>query len=202
MRSSNRIRERTILALMLALALAACGGAGPTPSPSPQPTAAVTPDPHLSDPVSVDDLYITLQVADLDITANTASAGPGGEPIKRINATYEGWPLIVSAYSSAEALLETADFDPAVPPRRGQAPYALAGLNILVEYGPRTANEAVTEPDAEHRRAALALVEVLDPLLGPLAQQSIEPLPIPGASPLPAASAPASEAPAGSATAP
>lgn len=186
---------------MLALALAACGGGAASPSPTPEPTPVVTPDPHLTDPVDVDELYIKLQVADLDITANTASAGPGGEPIKRINATYAGWPLIVSAYSSAEALLATANFDPGQPPVRGQAPYALAGLNILVEYGPRTANEAVTEPDAAHRAAALALVDVLDPLLGPLAQQSLEPLRIPGADGSPGSSAPASGRPTGSATA-
>jgi hypothetical protein len=186
-----------MLALVATTGIAACGGdASPSPSPSASPTPVITPDPHLTEPVSIDTIYIELQKAGLHLTANTASSGPGGEPVKRISATYADWPLLLSAYSSSAALRRTTGFDPAKPVRQGNAPITIAGLNILVEFGPKTGNTAVPEaPDARHREAALAIVRVLDPLLGPLAQVSVQPLPLPTATGLPSPSAPSSPAP-------
>jgi hypothetical protein len=176
---------RAVLALVLGmapLAVVACSGApGASPSPTPAPVVATpTPDPHLGDPASVDDVFRKLSAAGLRITANTATAG--AEPIKRVSATYRDWPLILTQYSSSSALLEAARFDPTKPPRRGQAPYRIVGLNILVEYGPSVTNSK-TPPIADEKRqlAAIALIEVLDDLLGPLQQSAVEPLPLPGA---------------------
>ena len=167
--------------LALSALVGACGSNAASPSPTPRPTAVVTPDPHLTEPVSVDEIYVALQRAGLDITANTASSGPGGEPVKRISATFEGWPLILSQFTSSAALRSSSGFDPARVVRQGDPPITLAGLNILVEFGPTTSNTALPEPpDAARRAAALELVRVLDPLLGPLGQVSAEPLPLPG----------------------
>jgi hypothetical protein len=178
----------------IALIVAACGSNTASPSPTPPPTPVITPDPHLTEPASVDEVYVALQRAGLDITANTASSGPGGEPVKRISATFEGWPLILSQYSSSAALRSSAGFDPARAVRQGDPPITLAGLNILVQFGPTTSNTAVPQPpDAARRAAALEIVTILDPLLGPLGQVSAEPLPLPGGAP---PSAPPSASPA------
>jgi hypothetical protein len=142
--------------------------------------ATPTPDPHLADPASVDEVFRKLSSAGLRITANTATAG--AEPIKRVSATYRDWPLILTQFSSADALAEVTKFDPSKPPRRGQAPYRIVGLNILVEYGPSVTNSKTPPlPDDLRRTAAMALIEVLDDLLGPLQQSAVEPLPLPGA---------------------
>lgn len=169
-----------VVSLAVAALVGACGSNAASPSPTPRPTPVVTPDPHLTEPASVDTVYVELQRAGLDITPNTASSGPGGEPVKRISATFEGWPLILSQFTSSAAL-RASGFDPARAVRQGDPPITLAGLNILVEFGPTTSNTALPEPpDSARRAAALELVRVLDPLLGPLGQVSAEPLPLPG----------------------
>jgi hypothetical protein len=179
----------------IAVVVAACGSNTASPSPTPVPTPVITPDPHLTEPASVDEIYVALQRAGLDITANTASSGPGGEPVKRISATFEGWPLILSQFSSSAALRAGSGFDPARAVRQGDPPITLAGLNILVEFGPTTSNTAIPEPpDAARRAAALEIVAVLDPLLGPLGQVSAAQLPLPTGTGLP--SAPPSASPA------
>jgi hypothetical protein len=157
----------------------------------------VTPPALLTDPASVDVVYRKLSAAGLRITANNAGRGQGGEPVKKINASYRDWPLIISQFSSSAALLETTKFVPDVPPVRGQPSYRLVGLNILVEYGPSVTNRGGPPiPDDIRREAALILVEVLGAILGPLQQSSIEPVPLPGASAVPGPSGAASGAPA------
>lgn len=210
MRSSNLRGRRTarnaparlpvaVASIVAAILVGACGSDAPSPSPTPAPTPVITPDPHLTEPVSVDEIYVALQRAGLDITANTASSGPGGEPVKSISATFEGWPLILSQYSSSAALRASSGFDPTRSVRQGDAPITLAGLNILVEFGPKTSNTPIPEPpDAARRAAALEIVAVLDPLLGPLGQVSAEPLPLPTGTGLPSPSAPASATPVAS----
>jgi hypothetical protein len=196
MRTSNRGSARPSAVRLLLAGLLAAGTASacssPPPAsiaPSPRPAPTATPDPHLSEPASVDDLYRKLGGAGLRITANTATAGRDAEPVKQVNATYRDWPLIITQFSSRAALIEATRFDPARPPRRGEPPYRLVGLNILVEYGPRVTNsELPPVPDSDRRVAAIALVEVLDLLLGPLQQSAVEPVPLPGSSPKPTSS--------------
>jgi hypothetical protein len=183
MRTSNRgsLVVTAVAALALALLVVACGGASTSPSPAGASGPAVTPDPHLAEPVSVDELFRMLGAAGIHITPNTASKGANGEPVKRIVGTYRDWPIVLSQYSSKAVLRTEAKFDPKVPPVRGEAPYNVEGLNILIEFGPRiTNNRSPAPPPADKQAAMVALVGVLDPLLGPLSQRSTVPLQLRG----------------------
>ena len=189
----SRTWGRLVPVLAVALLVGACGGAGPSASTA--PVAAVptpTPDPHLTDPVSVEVIIRKLAGAGIRIQPNNASAGRDGEPIKAINFTYDGWPLVISQFSSAEALRTKGKFDPARTPRHGDATYVVAGLNILIEYGPGIGGQKDPPPDPRFRSAAMRLVDVLDPLLGPLQQVAVNPLPLPQPSVAPSASVVAS----------
>lgn len=191
----------TAAALLAAVLLAACGsGPTPTPRPSPPPSPTPTPNPHLTEPASADAVFRALTAAGLRIVPNNAvTGGTGEEPRLRINATYANWPLVIHEYSSSAALRAKAGFRPGDRPTIGEAPFNLVGLNILVEFGPHAKNRNEPPPDPAFREAAEALIEVLDPLLGPLAQMSIEPLPLPTLTPSPSPSGPpASGSPAGS----
>lgn len=167
---------------VLALGLAACGGsAAVTPSPTPTPTPTPTPDPHLTEPASLNDVFSWIQKQGLQVTANNADAGgTGGEPLRRINATYAGWPLIISEFSSSAALRKSG-FQPGTIPGFGDAPFQIAGLNILVEYGPHAKNVNQQSPDPRFLAAAQRLADALDPLLGPLQQASVQAIRLPGA---------------------
>jgi hypothetical protein len=197
MRSSNRGLRAAAITIVAALAAACGGSAPPTPPPAPPATPVITPDPHLRAPVSVDALFRLVSAAGIRITPNTASNGTDGEPIKRITATYNDWPLVLTEFSSADALRKVGRFDPKTRPQPGEAPYILAGLNILVEFGPQSTNDPKPTPADPPRRAALeALVAVLDPLLGPLSERSVDNLALPHATALPVASAAVSAPPA------
>jgi hypothetical protein len=193
MRGSNR-GLRAVTALVAVVLVAGCGAAASTPAPGTSGGAPlVTPDPHLTAPAHVDDVFRLLGSAGIRIIPNTASEGTTGDPVKRITATYTDWPLVLTEFSSASALRRVGGFDPSEPPRRGEAPYILAGLNILVEYGARNTNDPAPVPaDAAHLKALMALVAALDPLLGPLSQRSVQPIALPGVTPAPPTAAPAS----------
>ncbi len=182
----------------LAVLAAACGGAAsPAPSPAPSPTPTPTPNPHLSEPASVDAVFTYLTgIGGLRIVANTASVGVNGVPSKVIDATYAGWPLTLSQFASHAQLVAATKFNPKDRTQVGDAPYSIVGLNILVEYGPRSGRTGVTPPDHAYVTSAIALATVLDQLLGPLAQRSVQPIALPTQPPAPGAS-PA--APSGSA---
>jgi hypothetical protein len=199
MRTSNRgaLLSTTVAALALSLVMTSCGGSSNSPTTNGSGAPVATPDPHLAEPVSVDELYRMLGAAGIHITPNTASKGANGEPVKRIVGTYRDWPIVLSQYSSNAVLRTEAKFDPKVRPVRGEAPYIVVGLNILVEFGPRITNDRSPAPPPDDKRAAMiALVDVLDPLLGPLSQRSVVPLPLKGppatATPAPSASPKAS----------
>lgn len=170
----------------LAVLIGGCAGSatpGPSVAATPRPTPVITPDPHLTDPADLDTIFAELTKGGLKITPINAVAA--AEPIRRVNATYLGWPIILSEFSSAQALLTTTGWKTGVAPDRGDAPFTLIGLNIMVEYGPKVTNAATPEPpDARYQEAAEALGRILDPLLGPLDQRSVVPLPLPTASPL------------------
>ncbi len=181
------VRTRSVaLVFALAVIVAACGSSAPTPTPAP-PTAAPTPtpDPHLTAPASVDRVYSELRKAGLEIIANTAEAGK--EPVKTLNLTYEAWPLLLEEFTTADQIPAYTRFDPKKKPAFGQPPYAFAGLNIYVAFGPLVQNSAPTAPGPRFVDAAARLAAVLDPLLGPLEQSSVTLVPMPGptASPSP-----------------
>jgi hypothetical protein len=190
MRKSNR--GRSFLGIAVAAALvAACGGtAAPSVGPSTSVAPAITADPHLSEPVSVDDVLRKIVSGGLRVTPNTASTGTSGEPVKRVNATYANWPLVLTQFSTSAALREEAQFDPGRRPVVGESPYILAGLNIMLEFGPHSTNDRTPAPPTDTQRAAAeALVAALHPLIGPLQQRSTFPLDLPGAAAAPPAPA-------------
>lgn len=199
-RTRPALRRSLVIALMAATVAACSAGATATPVPTPVPTPVVTPDPHLVEPAAADEVYRKLTAAGLRITPNSASSAPGHEPLKRINATFEGWPLILSEFSSAGALAKAAGVDRGAEPGRDEPPFAISGLNILVEFGPRAVSRPKPDlPDDRRRAAALALAQALDPLLGPLSVRAVESLPLPGLVPSSSATAdPASAAPTAS----
>ena len=192
MRTQNRGRLAPVMSLVLLVA--ACGSSGPasTPVPGTTPQVSPTPDPHMSEPASVDDVIRKLALSGIRIVPNNATVGRDGEPVKSVNATFEGWPLSISEYTSASALRNVSKFDPSKGPSGGDATYVIVGLNILIEYGPDIHTKKDPPPPARFRTSAMKLVEYLDPLLGPLEQVTVDPLPLPGTA---AAAAPSSAAP-------
>jgi hypothetical protein len=185
------MRDRRLFAMLLSFAVlaAACGGSPATVVPSagtPAPPTA-TPNPHLTDPASVDDIYNALTKAGLQISPNSADAGTGGM-VKRLHLTFQAWPLVLTSYTSAKALVADSGFNPKAKPILGDPPFALAGLNILIEYGSSTQNGPPAAPGPEFITAFEQIVAVVDPLIGPLQQQSVTAVPLPTPTPAPTAS--------------
>jgi hypothetical protein len=168
-RSPLRV-ARTVTALVAAAVLAAaCGSAGPSASPSVAPTPLVTPNPHLPSPATARQVFAGLGKAGLPITANTATLGPdGGDVVTKIYATYLGWPLDVTEFRSATALTKAVAWADGEEPGKGEPPIALAGVNILITWGPARSGHAPTKPNARQTDALSHLVSAADVLLSPL----------------------------------
>jgi hypothetical protein len=168
------------LCTMAILGLAACGSTPPSVAPTVAPTPLITPDPHLADPTTADEVYRGLGASGLRITANNASAG-GEDPdlIKRINATYLGWPLNVSQYRTSAALVKGTGWEPGEPPGQGEAPVAIAAANILVQWGPQTGEHPAT-PNERQLNGLKDLVTALDRLLSPLRARTVVRIDVPG----------------------
>jgi len=204
MRVSNH-RARRVLALALAAGLtataAACGSPSAAGSPAPAtaaPTPAATPDPHLTEPATADQVFNGIRRGGLPLSVNNATTGGPNSPlIKQINAQVANWPLIISEYRSASQLRELLAWDPGAGPRQGDAPYAWVGMNIVVTFGPTTGKLAA--PDAMRQDQAKTLVALIDPLLWPLEQRSLTPIPTKAALPQSTAPPVASPAPASAA---
>ena len=203
MRGSNhRARGTLALAAIVAMsaAVAACGTSAAESSvapPTAPPTPAITPDPHLTEPATADQIFNAIRRGDLPLTVNNATAGDPSSPvIKQINAAVGNWPLIISEYRSSSLLRDTIGWDPAAEPKQGDAPYTWVGMNILVKFGPTTGHP--TAPDDTRQQQAKDLIGLIDPLLWPLQQRAVVPVPTktgpPASSPAPAESAPAPSA--------
>lgn len=177
------------MALGAALLIAACGSTPATAVPSATPAPPTpSPNPHLSDPASVDVVYNAMVKAGLQISANSADAGTGGM-IKRLHLTFQAWPLVLTQYTSAKALVSVSGFNPRAKPVLGDPPYALAGLNILIEYGSSTQNGPPAAPGPQFVAAFAQIVQAVDPLLGPLQQRSVTPAQLPTPTPVPTVAA-------------
>ena len=187
------MRTSRLIALMIGAAVlaSACGSTPATPLPtiasSTAPNPTPTPNPQLHDPASINDVLGALQKASLGITANSADA-QSGNMVERLHLTYLGWPLTLTGYSSARTLASESGFNPKVRPVEGNAPFAVAGLNILIEFGPNTQNGSPSVPASIYATAFEKLVLVVNPLIGPLRQQSVTPVQLPTPTPGPTAS--------------
>lgn len=173
-----------LLAVLLAVLVAGCGEAQLTPAPTARPTPVITPDPHLPDPTTADAVFLALGAAGLRVTANNAASGDG-DLVKRINATYLGWPLAVSQYTSSSALAAATAWTADDRPGQGEPPVQIAGLNILIEWGPTTGAEP-KRPAGAQVDGLRDLASTLHVLLEPIRARSV--VPVPGAvAPTPAA---------------
>jgi hypothetical protein len=171
-----------IVVILLTVILAGCGeSATPIPEPTPTPAPSVKADVHLDDPATASDVFEGLQVAGLAIAPNNASGGSDREPREEINATYAGWPLTISSFSTVDALRELSGFRADAAPGLGAPPYRIVGLNVLVSFGPATEDRTPVAPESRYALAAQALADALDTLIGPLEQSSTEPLRLPTA---------------------
>lgn len=208
MRTSNqfaaerpRLRSRPLAAGLIAMGLfvAACGSPAPSVEPAtPRPTPVITPNPQMTDPASAEALFTAIARMKLPITANNATAGK--DPVKTINATYHGWPMLISEYKSAATLAKLKPWKAGDPPGQGESPVAIKGLNILIEWGPSTGAKPPVL-DADQIKIMNEFLEAIDPAIGPLTVRTTTELVVPIATPAPtpkaspSASAKASAAP-------
>jgi hypothetical protein len=194
--SNHRVRAGVTL-LTAALALAGCSTTPPSAAPATvRPTAAITPDPHLTEPVTADQIFTAIRVGDLPLSVNNATSGDPTSPIvKRINADIGNWPLVISEFRTGAALREALGWDPAVPPQQGDPPYSFVAMNVLVQFGPVTGPLAA--PDERRTNQAEILIGLLDPLLWPIEQRSVVPIPTKAAEASPAPSGSGAVAPSG-----
>ena len=169
---------RTVTALVAATVLAAaCGSSAPSASPSVAPTPLVTPNPHLPSPASAKQVFAGLGKAGLSITANTATLGAeGSDVVTKIYATYLGWPLDVTEYRSAKALTAAVTWPDGEAPGKGEPPIALAGINILITWGPTRSGHAPGKVDGRQADGLTDLVSAADVLLSPLKTRTSVPV--------------------------
>ena len=198
MRHSNHAgrgtRRLPVLAVgVFAVILAACGSSNGSAPPSVAATPSPTPDPHLSEPVTADQVYTIFYKAKMEPQCPNANLGNGNPRIvKQINCTVGGWPLRIIQYKTSALLTDSLDWQPGDKPVGDEAPYNWAGLNILIQFGPISAR-APGEPEQARQTSAAALFAILDPLLWPIAQHSV--IVIPGRTPDPTPAPTGSAAP-------
>ena len=173
MRLSNHAARLGAGAVIAMLLVTACGSAPPSVAPATaRPTPVITPDPHLTEPATADQIFVAIRVGDLPLNVNNATSGDPTSPIvKRINAAIGNWPLIITEFRSSAALRQATSWDPTKLPTQGNAPYTFVGLNILIEFGPVTG--VLAAPDADRQKQAKVLVNLVDPLLWPMEQRSV-----------------------------
>jgi hypothetical protein len=199
MRVSNHPERRTAVVLAIVAALGvACGGntapsiAAATAVPTPQ----VTPDPHLTEPATADQVFNALRLGHLPMSVNNATSGDPNSPmVKRINAALDNWPLVITEYRTSAQLRSVTKWDPTAPPGQGNPPYAFVGMNVLIEFGPVTG--LLATPDSTRQKQAMDIIALIDPLLWPLEQRAVVPIPTKTATPIstPSPAASASAAP-------
>jgi hypothetical protein len=198
------LRPLAIVAVVVAVVLFVVtrGSAPAVVTPSAAPPVLVTPNPHLSTSATAQDVFNGLGHAGLKVTAHTASAGAADGPIvRRIFASYLGWPLDVTEYRSPELLAAAEKWKSGSTPEYGDPPITIAGANMLIIWGPTSSGRAPVEPDARQKAGIQELVSALEVLLSPIRAKSNVPVQITQVAPAPATSAAPSEAPSKAPTA-
>lgn len=174
------------------------GGPQASATASAAPAPIVTPNPHLPSTATAQQVFNGLGHAGLKVTAHTASAGTDNTIVTKIFATYLGWPLDVTQFSSAHALTEAETWTSGTPPEKGDPPVTIAGGNILIIWGPINAGRAPEPLDDRQKAGLQPLVSALEALLSPLRTRTTVPVTvIETPPPAPSASA-VSSAPASS----
>ena len=170
--------------LSVTLLAAACSSppASVAPSIALRPAASV--DPHLPDPTTADDVFRAISAQGLRLTASNAITGTGSL-VKRINASFGGWPLTISEYDSTSALASRLEWPEGEAPGGGEPAVAVAASNILITWGP-TSKGVPVAPDAARAARLTTLAEALDVLLGPVRVRSIVTLPVEASPGIPA----------------
>jgi hypothetical protein len=172
---------RSLIALVAAAVIVtACSSPTSSASPSPVPTARPTPNPHLPSPATAQQVFAGLGKAGLRITANTASLGPEeGGIVRKVYATYVGWPLDVTEYRSEGEMTKALPWADGEAPGRGEPLLALAGGNILITWGP----PVTSKPRQLNERQVAALTDLVtatDALLAPVKTRTSVPGALPG----------------------
>ena len=107
----------------------------------------------------------------------------------KIFATYLGWPLDVTEYRSAKALTEAVTWPDGDVPGKGEPPIALAGMNILITWGPMRSGHKPGKLNGRQVEALTNLVSAADLLLSPLRTRSSIPVKVTAAKPAASAAA-------------
>ncbi len=167
--------RRLSAVLVVGLLTAACGGGGAaSPSAAPRGAPQRTPNPHLREPARAQTIYSTLITRGLELIGTNASRGR--DPAAVINATYAGWPLVLVEYRSSASRRKLEPVAPGRPPAPGDPPFAFAGLNLVVEWGPRLERRRPGTPPRNQVAAAVRLAAELDRVIGPLLERSARPV--------------------------
>ena len=195
-----------VLAVIVVIAVAVFmftrGAAPGNVTASATPTPIATPNPHLPTPATAQQVFNGLGHAGLKLTAHTASGGGADSPVvRKIFASYLGWPLDVTQYRSVQDLNEAETWISGKPPEKGDPPITIAGANILVVWGPINAGRAPVLLDDRQKAGLQPLVTALDALLSPLRTRTNMPV-IVTETPPPVPTASAEASPAASAAAP
>ena len=158
-------------------------GALRAPRPTPRPTPLVTPDPHLADPTTADDVFRGPgqgRAADEPPTTPTPV-----RPRGRSSSASTRRTRLAARRSASTGRPHRSPGRPtgARPARPGQGdpPIAIAGLNILVEWGPTT-GDLPPQPDTAKLAALRDLATNLDVLLSPLRARAVVAVPVPARS--------------------
>ena len=153
------------------------GSAPAVVTPSAPPPVIASLSPHLPSTATAQDVFNGLGHAGLQVTAHTASAGALDSPIvRKIFASYLGWPLDVTEYRSAALLAEAERWKSGSEPEYGDPPITIAGGNILIIWGPVAAGRAAAVPDERQMQGLQQLVSALEVLLSPIRAKSSVPV--------------------------
>ena len=174
-RAARPIAIVVVLVLIAGVAFVMTRGSAPASSQaSAGPSAAATIDPHLPAAATAQQVFAGLGHAGLTVTAHTASAGsPNGPVVRKIFASYLGWPLDLTEYRSAALLSKDETWASGSAPDKGDPPLTLVGGNILVIWGPVNAGRAPSKPDARQQEGLQQLVTALEVLLSPIKAKSV-----------------------------
>lgn len=189
-KTSLRAARTVTVFVAAAVLVAACGSAAPSASPSVAPTPLATPNPHLPSPATAKQVFAGLGKAGLSITANTATLGAeDSDVVTRIYATYLGWPLDVTEYRSATALTKAITWASGEAPGKGEPPAAIAGINILIIWGPTRSGHMPGKLNDRQVAGLTDLVAAADVLLSPLKARTSIPVKVAAVEAAPSVSA-------------